>query len=343
MNTRIAGIDYLRAIMSIFVVIWHMDGGGRSLIFSTDRYLEHAFSVSDFINFHLLLLAVPTFIFLSIYLYASKPASLATLRERFSRVLILLLFWPTALIIYKHSYHGLLTIAPDSLMNTVFIALTAGYTIFYFFTSLLICLLVSHFYLQANQRVQVSLFLVSTIVLLFLPQITKITGVFAFSAYWSPLNFIPLSFAAVILAQRKYSILKNNRAILLLAAFFCVSLSILEWKYSVGAIFFPGQGYNGYAIPAYTRTSLLFAVIFIFVIAQDSRIKSNRCVDYMSKYSLALYCLHPFFMDPVRNFVDTFVSNKTIGTCVAIFLVVIISYFTAMILEKYYLKEKVIV
>ena len=54
---RLEGFDYLRAIMSVFVVVWHMKGAGQSLIFS-DQYHKHVFTISDFVNFHILLLAV---------------------------------------------------------------------------------------------------------------------------------------------------------------------------------------------------------------------------------------------------------------------------------------------
>ena len=92
MKIRIQGIDYLRAIVSVFVVIWHMGGGGCSLIFSKEAYLGHVLTLSDFVNFHLLLLAVPTFIFISIYLYASKPICTTSLTKQLSRILVLLSF-----------------------------------------------------------------------------------------------------------------------------------------------------------------------------------------------------------------------------------------------------------
>ncbi len=254
MKHRIEGIDYLRAIMSIFVVIWHMGGGGRSLIFSEDAYLEHVFTVSDFINFHLLLLAVPTFIFVSIFLYSLKPTSITGFKKQVLRVFLLLSFWPIALIIYKNGYQGLIVIVPSSPVEVVYKVLLAGNTIYYFFTSLIICLFVAHLFLQLNRKLQIPVFLASTVLLVALPLLTKMTGFYPLSAYWSPLNFIPLSFAAVLFALNRISVVKNRITILLLSLILCVLFSIFEWKYSVGQIFIPGQGH---AIPAYTRTSLL--------------------------------------------------------------------------------------
>lgn len=340
MKQRIEGIDYLRAIMSIFVVVWHMGGGGRSLVFSKDEYLKHVFTVSDLVNFHLLLLAVPTFIFVSIYLYASKPVSIMRFKKQLGRVFILLSFWPIALILYKNSYQGLLTIVPSSPIDFVYTVLRAGNTIYYFFTSLIICLFTAHFFLQLDRKFQLPVFSVFIIFLIVLPQLTITTGFYPLSAYWSPLNFIPLSLAAVLFAQNQNNILKNRTIVLLFSVVLCALFSIFEWKYSVGSIFFPGQGY---AIPAYTRASLVFAVIAIFILALDPRIRVNSAIKYMAKYSLALYCLHPFLISPVKIFVAIFVQEKTVALYVSIMLVVVFSYSIATLLRKYFLKEEVIV
>lgn len=340
MKTRIVGVDYLRAFMSIFVVVWHMGGGGRSLIFSKDRYLEHVFTVSDFVNFHLLLLAVPTFIFVSIYLYASKPVSITAFKKQFARILILLTFWPIAFILYKNGYRGLLAIALGSPVDVVYTALRAGHTIYYYFSSLIICLFIAHLFLQLNRNLQLSVFLISIVLLASLPLFTKMTDFYPLSAYWSPLNFIPLSFAAALFAQNKNTILENKEIVLLLSVVLSVCFSIYEWKYSVGQISFSGQGY---AIPGYTRVSLLFAVIAVFVIALSPRIKANRVIKYMARYSLGLYCLHPFLISPVKRLVTICVQNETVVRYISIMLVVVFSYILAMLLEKYYLREKVIV
>ncbi len=242
MKHRIEGIDYLRVIMSIFVVVWHMGGGGQSLVFSKDEYLKHVFTASDLVNFHLLLLAVPTFIFVSIYLYASKPVSIIRLKKQLGRVFILLSFWPIALTLYNNSYQGLLSIIPNSPAEFVYTVLRAGNTVYYFFTSLIICLLAVHFFLQLDRKFQLPIFLVSIVLLAVLPQLTMTTGFYPLSAYWSPLNFIPLSFSAALFAQNQNNILKYRRIALLLSVVLCALFSVFEWKYSVGQIFFPGQG-----------------------------------------------------------------------------------------------------
>jgi hypothetical protein len=335
---HIEGFDYLRAIMSVFVVAWHMEGGGKSLIFSKDRYLEHVFTVSDFVNFHILLLAVPMFIFISNYLYVLGGVSDSVFRKRARRILILLTFWPIALVIFRNGYHGLLNLVPHSLSSLAVTALTAGHTIYYFFVSLILSFSITHIIAKLKFKLQIFGFILSIIIVASLPSFTKMYGFYFLSAYWNPLNFIPFPFAAVLLAQNedyvrlKMIFLMNSSIVLF------VLLSIFEWHYSVADIFFPGQGY---AIPAYTRSSLVFGVIVLAILATDQRIKSNGIIKYMAKYSLALYCLHPFLMKPVKAVVAKIFQNETISTYTSIILVILFSYAIAAVL-RIYLKEEVI-
>jgi peptidoglycan/LPS O-acetylase OafA/YrhL len=112
----------------------------------------------------------------------------------------------------------------------------------------------------------------------------------------------------------------------------------MEWHYTVGEVFFPGQGY---AIPAYTRTSLLFSSLAIMIIAIDKRIKSNYIVGFMARYSLSLYCIHPFLMGPVKAIALKFTHNDIVLNYSSIGLVILLSYCIAIILG-FYLKKEVI-
>lgn len=336
---RIDGLDYLRAIMSCFIVIWHMGGGGQSLIFSEERYIEHIFTVSDFVNFHILLLAVPTFIFISCYLYVLKGVSTEALKKRIKRIFILLTFWPIAFIIFNNSVSGLLLILTSYLSNPAIGVFTALGTIYYFFVSLMICLLLTHMIAELKLQFKIFGFALSVISLSILPSLTKVSGFYPLSAYWNPLNFIPLTFAAVLVAQNINYIRSKIIIIMSFSIVLCIIFSIFEWNYSVGYIFFPGQDY---AIPAYTRSSLAFGVIVLALLATDARINSNRIVRYMSKYSLALFCLHPFLMRPITDAMAKIVQNELILTYGSIIFVILSSYAIAMVL-RVYIKDQVII
>ncbi|MEI6111259.1 MAG: acyltransferase family protein [Cyanobium sp. ELA712] len=235
---HIEGIDYLRSVMSVFVVIWHMGGGGHSLIFSRQDYTKHAFVFSDFLNFHVLLLAVPVFIFISIYLFSIKQPSLATLRKRVARLALLLTFWPLILIFYNAGYRGLASLPWAPPVNAVYTIFQAGQTIYYFFPSLIVCLCVAYIFIRLNRKLQVILMLASLALLVVLPILTKISNFYVASAYWNPFNFVPLSFAAVLVAQNTSFMLRRRIMVIALSLLFSLFFSILEWRYATGHIFF---------------------------------------------------------------------------------------------------------
>ena len=325
--------------MSVFVVIWHMGGGGHSLIFSRQDYTKHAFVFSDFLNFHVLLLAVPVFIFISIYLFSIKQPSLATLRKRVARLALLLTFWPLILIFYNAGYRGLASLPWAPPVNAVYTIFQAGQTIYYFFPSLIVCLCVAYIFIRLNRKLQVILMLASLALLVVLPILTKISNFYVASAYWNPFNFVPLSFAAVLVAQNTSFMLRRRIMVIALSLLFSLFFSFLEWRYATGHIFFLGQGH---AIPAYTRPSLLFEVIAIFAAAMDPRIKAPGVIRFMSKNSLALYCLHPFLISPVSQAIPLYIANKTEALYASIALVVVGCYLLAVPLRRWYLREPLI-
>lgn len=335
---RLEGIDYLRAIMSIFVVIWHMNGGGRSLIFSSAKYINHTFTISDFVNFHILLLAVPSFILISNVLYALKKPDNITLHNRIKRILILVTFWPIVLTIYNNSYNGLTALLPHSFSSFLLLFFTAGHTIYFFFISLLACTLITHSIARIRLRIQLFGFVLSLIILASLPALTKVSSIYYISAYWNPMNFIPFPFAAILIAQNMDYVRSHSARIITASLILFILLSIFEWRYSVGSVFFPGQGF---AIPAYTRVSLLFGCIALSIIAINPSVRSNTVIKYMADNSLALYCLHPFFMEPANIFLAKLVHNQTVSTFIAIMIIIVLSYLSAWVL-KIYVKERVI-
>jgi len=338
-NKHIEGIDLLRAIMSVFVVVWHMNGGGTSLIFSKEKYLEHILTMSDIVNFNILLLAVPTFIFVSCFLYALGPVNIAALRRRLRRIMILLAFWPLTLIIFNNGYQGIPNIAPHSFFAFAVLVLRAGNTIYYFFPSLIICLVIAHIAARLSVRLQVLCFVISTTVVACMPIIAILSSYYPIAAFWNPLNFIPFPWAAVLVAQNRNMVRRKCTIIAITSATLFVLFSAIEWNCLVNSVFFQGQVY---AFPAYARVSLLFGVTAIAVVAIDPRVKTNRIVKFMSMYSLALYCLHPFLIGPTRNLL-TIVGQSAMATnYAAIVLVIVLSYAIAIVLKHFFLKEELI-
>jgi surface polysaccharide O-acyltransferase-like enzyme len=344
-HPRIEGIDYLRAIMSVFVVVWHMDGGGRSLIFSKQQYLDHRFTFSDFLNFHVLLLAVPAFILVSNYLFVLHGPSWAALKRRLWRLALLVSFWPVALTLCKRGVLGLQELSPGSFPSLVSLVVTAGHTIYFFFVSLAVCLVVTHV-ISALPDAAVWCGSVLSVVFLFsLPLATKMSGWSWLSACRSPLNFIPYSFAAVLLTRHAGWIAHRKALVLAAGLLLAVAFSVAEWHLDTGRIFFASQdrlldGQDS-AIPAYTRTSLLFSTVGVLILALNPAIKASRAVRFMSRHALALYCIHPFFVRPVQQMLSGLAIPGALALYGGIVLVIGLSYAMSIVLSVY-LKEDVL-
>ena len=335
---HIESVDYLRFIMSVFVVIWHMKGAGTSLIFSSELYENHAFTLSDFINFHVLLLAVPAFICLSNYLFAAREPNRDYLFKRSKRLLLLLSFWTLTLLLYNYGIVNFCTIVPRSLSSLIVFVMSAGHTPFYFFTCLLLTTSLTYIALKLKNSVVFLLFLFSILLLLVTPVITIKTNIYPLSACWSPLNFIPYSFIAVLLCRYSDTIATRKTGIILLLFLASVIFALLEWNFYKGSIFFPGQGF---AAPAYTRNSLVFSTTALLVLLLNTGIHSNALVRFFSMHALGIYCLHSFFEYPVRRALAAVIPSNMLSLCIAILLVLALSYTMSAVL-RLYLTEDII-
>jgi len=338
-KTRHVGIDYLRAIMSVFVVIWHMGGGGTSLIFSRERYLEHSFTFSDFANFHVLLLAVPTFIFMSVYLYGLREVNVKALTSRMKRLLPLLILWPVIYALYRGGYDGFVAGFPDSGSGVVKTILTAGNTAYYFFVSLIICTLVAHVFLLLGRRIQLVVVLLAVGFAIALPYITMATDFYPLGAYWSPLNFIPLGLVAAYLARSKDLLVGKKLWLLAGSALLCITFAIVEWRFSVDEVFFEGQIS---ALPTFTRASVLFGVVFVFFLVSSPKLKSFGLVRFMAQYSLGLYCLHLFLLKPAKRLTSSMGLEGMAATWLGIVIVLVGSYLIAWILRRWFFKDELV-
>lgn len=303
MNTRakneyIEGFDYLRAILPTFVVVWHAGGWGRSAIF-TSNLAHHTFTLSDFINFHLLTLAVPLFMVMASYLQISRGASVFNLKRRLRRILILLTFWPATYLLFKF-LDGSPNPLPTSWPDFLAFLMRGGNTMYYFFSSLLVISLVNHGLARLKTKSLMIGFITSIFLLAISPLITELTGIIFLSAFWNPMNFLAISFGVGLIFRESYYVQSHRKKLILILMILYVLFSVFEWQYDVSAVFLK---FN-YAIPLYTRPSLTFASLAILIIALEPRIRSNAICKYLSKYSLAVYCLHPFLMEAMRRFTE---------------------------------------
>lgn len=339
MKNRIEGFDYNRAVMSVFVVIWHMYSAKQYLIYANESNPNTSPSIFYFLNVNILLLAVPCFIFMSNYLYALTSMDRNTLLKRLERIGILLIFWAFMMTIWQYGYDGILSLWPTSLSSFLNNMLTAGHTIYYFFVSLMITLLATYIISKFNTTIQMAGLSLSLAILASLPILAKTFNIYALSAFWNPLNFIPFSFAAVLMAKNGDFLILHKKKIIFTAIVFYVLFAFFEWQCAIKGIFSFTQDY---AISLYSRASLFWGVIAISAITLNQNIKAPAIIKFMSKYSLALYCIHLFLTNPISRLMGSISRNQILTEFASLFFVVLCSYFLAYILKKYFLKSELL-
>ncbi len=338
--THYVGIDYLRAFFSICVVVWHENGFTQPDIKNYGEFSGHVFSVSDFMNYHVLLAAVPSFFLIASFLYIAKNRTSAYLKQRVYNLCLLALFWMVLLTIYAYNYNGLYALAPKSVGDALVIFLTAGSTPYYFFISLCFVTILTHFANKLSTRANIILFLISTCIFTLSPLIAIKTKSWYLTVFWNPMNFLSYPFAAIVIYRLHNQLLKlRNRyqwGIFISLIVIAALTAIAEWKYYLDPIFLCGQKI---ALPVYTRTSVLISSVAFLLTPLLIRFPSNTIISFMSKYSLALYCLHAFSFRIFYNQAHFPTLSKSIW--IVITLSIGLSYILAITL-RVFIRDKYI-
>lgn len=173
------------------------------------------------------------------------------------------------------------------------------------------------------------LFILSTVLVAILPLVSIATGDFLLSIIWNPINYLPYPFAAILLFHLSKSEAPKIKPLYLVLAIFLFALAVAaDWAIYINAGFFK---VNTYAIPAYMRPSLVLLATGIVWWAINIQLKSNPMIRFMSMNSLALYCLHPFFVEPAK----TLTGGRILPS---LFIVLLFSYTAGFILRRFIVK-----
>lgn len=331
---RIDGIQWLRAILSVFVVIWHLGGAGRTALWD-DRFLQHSVNASDILSFQVLLLAVPGFMLISNYLLAAANSDENVAWKRAQRVIILLLFWPLALTLFQSGWGGVVAEWPRTPEAAIVYMLTAGHTIFYFFVALLLTYAVTLVSVRLPTFAVLALFAAATIAVAAAPAAAIAWHMAWLGAYWSPINFLPYAFAAVVIVRLLGPEADRGRATLVALALVVVGAMVAatEWQFYRHGIFHQTEQVS---YPTYTRASLVLHATALLVLAIHWAPRAPAFVEFMAKHALALYCLHLFMAEPMRVLVRTLAPHVSSLTqaWIVIPLAILASYVTSRILMQ---------
>ena len=298
---RYVGIDYVRALFSVCVVAVHLGYIAPSSVFDQELYTHHQFTWSDFINFYVLLLAVPMFLIVSHYLSLRKPADWSVCLRQLKRIACLGVFWTLLYLVFIHQ--GFRGWWPGSPRRMVTFLVSAGGTPYYFFVSLIGLTVLTYVVRSIRTRYIVVLFALTTAWVSILPFLAKATGIYKLAIYWNPMSFLPYPFAAILVSRLRDGPLGRRCQTHLVIAWLlsCLLAMVVDW------IAYPDAGFftvTNSAIPAYSRPSLVFLSTAVLFLAVKVRPGPNAVISFMSRYSLGLYCLHPFFLPHVIRRTD---------------------------------------
>jgi len=219
---------------------------------------------------------------------------------------------------------------PRTIEETISFIASGGHTVFYFFVSLMPLTAAAHLACRLGTRQLIVLLSLAVAVIGVLPILSIGLDASYLCQFWNPLNFLPYPFAAILLfrllSYHENKIPKRIVAIVLGAAILGM---LLDWTLYVNVMFFE---IAPFAIPAYTRPSLVFLSIAVFAIVLTGAKRKYGCIEFMAANSLAVYCLHPLFVYPSMRLAH---GNKI----VALALVLALCWATRPVVERFVRKD----
>lgn len=318
--------------MSVAVVVWHLGGVGDSNLQDRTNYISWRPGLVDLIDLYVCLLAVPLFVLVSAFLFCQRGATTPNLWRRVSRLGYLLMFWPLALIVWNESRSGVTDRIPSSVREAFATLLSAGNTLFYFFVSLILVLVVCRLSAGLHVRWLVVLLTATTALLGVLGVYAPVVDVPELAKHWSPFNFLPYAFAAVLIARHDAACLRYAGRIAIAGLLLGVALGAWETSALRNATNFDDMGV---ALPGYTRPALVPLAIAAFVGAVRYLRASNPVVTFMSERSLALYCLHMFLLAQMMAAFNAAGMGSSSWRLLQIVSLIGLSYAASLVLERF--------
>jgi surface polysaccharide O-acyltransferase-like enzyme len=319
---KIQGFDYLRAVFCLTVVVVHvslMDPGklGGNL----------ADNLTNIFHYNFTLLAVPVFLQVSLFLYYKNrefKGSDYFAKSRLPSLLKPYLLWTLIFTLTKGSFQSFDFGNPKYVLLFL---ITGGYSIFYFFFSLLVLTACAEMMIRlfnvktswARYGININyLLLIASCVFILAFQVSSYRG---FTEIWNPFNFMPYVFSSFIIlhdfrqAPERPDLARVKLPILATAY---LVLSFVEWKYLLGL---PSAGVWEGLVPTYARLSLVFGAWALTYAALLYAPQAPPLVQKVSSYSMGIYCLHAFLVPVIERWIDQVWSLP--GEEVVVFTIVV--------------------
>mgnify|MGYP000081791246 CR=1 FL=1 len=316
------GFDYLRAFFSIGIVGWHTKVFGYAHIL--DKSLDtFKLTLTDILYANILLLGVPLFLQISIFLYIRNRERQDYFISRIKKLSFLYFFWTLASVVFL--YDGI----DFSKVISLDYWIAAGYTHIYFIFSLIIATIVTELLYLLCSRVNKKQFIVLTVFLLFgscmvlifripLYELLKASRyAYLIVAFYSPINFIPYVFTSILIAHYGNKLSYSHFAMLSLISFVFMAW---EWKSQVN-VFNLGQG--GLLISPYARLSLIMTASLVICLFLKITQKAPKLILLISNLSLGVYITHYYFANKLFQFSSS-VANIAVDNGMLLFVSVLI-------------------
>jgi hypothetical protein len=183
--------------------------------------------------------------------------------------------------------------------------ISGAYSTTYFLIEIVLMTAIIEVMLQLKPRIKSSYFNILTVFLfgvscILIAVIPLVSGLFdshsyLFLSYYSPLNFFPYPFLAIILYEL-YSKNKNilNKWHLLLIFLVMVFLIVVEWKTLPSNSIFAE---NSFLLPPYSRLSLVLASVLLFVFFINFNIEGGKIIKTLSEMTLGVFLIHMFILN----------------------------------------------
>lgn len=291
---RFCGFDYLRISMALAVVALHTH------VLCAYRFsiiLAFGIPVCDILENNLLRLAVPTFLLMSLFLFASKAdRGSRYLLRRLEWLMLLFVFWSGLFWVVFRGNHGLfghdLPMSGWKASTTwVFKLLVTGGNPYYYFFSCLALLVLLSFLARRFPRWLLWLCVIASTGFLWVMAVLALhnDALAGLTVYWNPLNFLPFAFIAPLMSSYWHQGYLQRPmvrlALIVVLILLCVPIACMEWQHLAD---------SSATLPGYTRPSLVLGASALVLVALPVSHPAPAVVRLLSDYSLGIYCVHSF-------------------------------------------------
>jgi len=324
-STRDEGIDLLKAISIILVLIWHLKPVTSSMLPAASVAGMYGWPVMDCFYRYVTLLAVPTFICVSLHLFIKNSFTTAGYwKKRLLRLIQLFIVWTGIQFIFYLLAGGKLPLPLGAIVPGGGPELPhAGGSVFYFLFVLILCTIWTALFLKLSETLK-AITSVAVAVLTILH--------FAFA----PVYGLPIDSMAM-----------ENYYIYIPIAYYLTKYPHQFRRFRIPfiagyilAVLYEGIVLNNF-VAAYGRLSVLFGVLSMISLVVSKEHAHYRPVAFLSRYSLGIFAVHKYWMYLVVTFaavIETHVqlSPALIAAEPPLFFIVIsaLTFLTVYLLSK---------